>query len=144
MIKTVTNKEYSLVHNDTGEIVEFKQVKKVKQEEFMLLFLAAAELLNQLDGTSIKILIFCWKYSTFNNNVEKEGNLIYNNVYFKDKLRESGLTYSDNTINIYIGRLCKKNLLIKKGRGVYMLNPEYFFKGTLNDRSKLRMTLETE
>ena len=144
MIKTVTNKEYSLVHNDTGEIVEFKQVKKVKQEEFMLLFLAAAELLNQLDGTSIKILIFCWKYSTFNNNVEKEGNLIYNNVYFKDKLRESGLTYSNNTINIYIGRLCKKNLLIKKGGGVYMLNPEYFFKGTLNDRSKLRMTLETE
>lgn len=144
MYQTKVNKDYSLIHNETGEIIEFKQTKKVKQEEFILLFLAATELLNQLDGTSIKILIFCWKYSTFNNNVEKEGNLVYNNVYFKEKLRESGLTYSDNTINIYIGRLCKKELLIKKGRGVYMLNLKYFFKGTLTDRSKLRMTLETE
>ena len=62
MYQTQVNKDYSLVHNETGEIIEFKQTKKVKQEEFMLLFLAATELLNQLDGTSIKIHIVCWKY----------------------------------------------------------------------------------
>ena len=30
MYQTQVNKDYSLVHNETGEIIEFKQTKKVK------------------------------------------------------------------------------------------------------------------
>lgn len=141
---TETNKDFSLIHNETGEIVEFKQVKKVKQEDFILVFLTISDLISQLDGAEIKILIQCWKLSTFSTNVSTEGNLISNDPYFKNKIRESGLDFTDGAINLYISRLCKKDLLLRKGRGRYMLNPKYFFKGTMTDRSKLRMTLETE
>ena len=35
----------------------------------------------------------------------------------------------------------KKGLLIKQCKGQYTLNPEYFFKGTLSNRSSLKYTL---
>ena len=38
--ETVTNDGYSLVDNQTGEIKEFKQVKKVSYDDFMIVFLS--------------------------------------------------------------------------------------------------------
>jgi hypothetical protein len=40
-------------------------------------------------------------------------------------------------IIVFIVERAIKNMLIKKHKGEYLLNPEFFFKGTLSNRSKI-------
>ena len=84
----------------------------------------------------------CWKASSY-NSVDAEGNIVNNNKLLKDYIRQHGLDISDNTIDVIISKLAKKGILIKKCRGSYMLNPRYFFKGRLAEKSKLELKMVT-
>jgi hypothetical protein len=84
----------------------------------------------------------CWKASTY-NNVETEGNLVCNNKLLKDYIRQCGLDTTDGAIDVTIHKLAKENILIKKCKGTYMLNPKYFFKGRLAEKSKLELKMVT-
>ena len=53
-----------------------------------------------------------------------------------------GLDISNNTIDLYFHQLTKEGFLVKLCKGKYMLNPKYFFKGTLNDSAKMTITFE--
>ena len=68
---------------------------------------------------------------------EDSGNLFYNNKIFKEYVRSTGLNLTDLTINMYVSKLAKKDILIKQCQGTYMLNPLYFFKGKLSDRTRI-------
>lgn len=141
--ETVTNDGYSLVDNMTGEIKEFKQVRKVSYDDFILVFLQTMPEMYKLNGNQLKILMCCWRQSTFNPRTEAEGNMVYNNAAFKEAVRQSGLELSDIAIDVYLSNLAKLEFLIKVCRGQYMLNPKYFFKGTASDASKLSLTITT-
>ncbi|WP_456867593.1 hypothetical protein [Galbibacter sp. BG1] len=80
-----------------------------------------------------------------------ERNYVANHGFIKDKFNEllSSLDqkpYADNTINKCFSELTKNNILLKplkKPRGVYQVNPEYFFNGTEEERVKcIRAYLE--
>lgn len=142
--ETITNDGYSLVDNMTGEIKEFKQVKKVSKQDFMLVFLYSIPEMCKLDGNHLKILMLCWKYSSFNPVNSEEGNIIHNDRFFKDAIKKDGMDLSDSSIDVYISRLCKKEFLIKRCRGSYMLNPKYFFKGSISDASKMQLNIISE
>ena len=43
---------------------------------------------------------------------------------------------------MYVSKLAKKDILIKQCQGTYMLNPLYFFKGKLSDRTHLKLVIE--
>lgn len=139
---TVTDPDYSLVDNHTGEINKWKRTRIVSIDEFIMFFFASMPDLFDLEGLHIKILMCCWKASTY-NNVETEGNLVSNNKLLKDYIRQCGLKVSDNTIDVVISKLAKKQILIKKCRGTYMLNPKYFFRGRLAEKSKLELRVMT-
>lgn len=139
---TVTDPDYSLLDNHTGEILKWKKTKVVSIDEFMLFFFASMPQIFRLEGQQMKTLMCCWKYSSY-NNVETEGNLVYNNKLFKDYVRSCGLDVSDGAIDLMMYNLAKEGMLIKRCRGVYMLNPKYFFKGTLSKRSKLELKVVT-
>ena len=141
--ETITNEGYSLVDNYTGEIKEFKQTRKVNYEEFLLVFLSTIPEMYQLNGGQLKILIACWKFSSFNPQCTQEGNIICNNQTFKNSVRASGLNLTDSAIDVYINQLSKKGFLIKECKGCYILNPQYFFKGRVADAAKMRLTFET-
>lgn len=54
-------------------------------------------------------------------------------------------TYKDNTIKKSFATLTEKKLLIPKTRGMYIVNPEYFFKKGEEARyKKIKMTLEIQ
>ena len=54
-------------------------------------------------------------------------------------------TYKDNTIKKSFSTLAEKNLIVPKTRGVYIVNPEYFFKKGEEARyKKIKMTLEIQ
>lgn len=141
---TEKSKDYSLLDNRTGEILEYSKTRKVPMENFVMVFLSSHTDLLSLKGAQLKLLVCCWIHSSFNNNTCKEGNLLHNDAVFKDNCRKDGLNISDGVIDNTICQLNKKGFLIKKCRGTYLLNPDYFFKGTLSDRSKLQYTLKVE
>ena len=72
-----------------------------------------------------------------------EGNIVNNNKLLKDYIRSCGLDITDSAIDVIIHNLSKANILIKKCKGTYMLNPQYFFKGKLAEKSKLELRMVT-
>ena len=140
---TETVPDYSLLDNHTGEIREFRRTRVVDVDEFIMFFFASIPELCKLEGLQLKILMCCWKNSSY-NNVETEGNLVYNNRLLKDYVRECGINASDTTIDVCIHKLAEKGILMKKCRGVYMLNPEYFFRGRLAKKSRLELKVMTQ
>ena len=137
---TETSKDYSVVDNHTGELLELKQTRKLSLEEFIMVFFSSYPELFKLRGLQLKILMCCWKHSTYNKENDLSGNIVHNNTSFKERCREEGLQLSDASIDNNISALCKAGLLKKKCRGEYLLNPDYFFKGSLSQRTKVLMS----
>lgn len=134
--------DYSLLDNQTGEIIEWNRTKVVNIDEFIMFFFSSIPELLKLEGLQMKVLMCCWKASSY-SNTSIEGNIIYNNKLLKDYIRSCGLDITDRTIDVIIHNLSNRNIIIKKCRGVYMLNPDYFFKGKLTDKSKLELKIST-
>ena len=139
---TQTDPDYSLLDKHTGEIQEWRRTRVVTVDEFIMFFFASMPDLFKLEGLQMKVLMCCWKASTY-NNVETEGNIVCNNKLLKDYIRQCGLDISDGAIDVTIHKLAKENILIKKCKGTYMLNPQYFFKGRLAEKSKLELKMVT-
>lgn len=146
MAKYVTEKVegWSLVDESTGELLEYKQTRKISLNEFIMVFFTSCPELMKLSGVELKVLICCWKLSSFNPLSEKNGNVIHNNQSLKRYCKEQGATISDANVDNAISVLCKKRMLLKRCKGEYMLNPEYFFKGTLSNRSKIDLNFIVE
>lgn len=136
-IRKVKNEDYSLLNNHTGELEDFYQSKKVSIDEFIMVFFSSYPEIFKLRGVTLKVLMCCWKHSSYKISSEMEGNIMNNNTVFKEYCRSQGLVTSDANIDNAVSELAKKEFLIKRCRGEYMLNPKYFFKGSLSSRSKL-------
>jgi hypothetical protein len=146
MTKYITEKsdDYSVVDNHTGEILDLNFTKKITLDEFIMVFFSSCPELMNLTGNHLKVLICCWKHSSYNPENEERGNILHNGPGFKSACRENGLDISNAAIDNAVSALCKKGFLIKKFRGEYLLNPQYFFKGRLSNRSKVRVNYVVE
>lgn len=137
----VESPNLSVFNNDTGEVVSgVVENVAIDIDSFIMVFLNSISSLYKLDGMEIKILMHCWKKSMY--SVDYSGNIIVNDVEFKNGIVSSGLGVSVSTVDVYISKLCKKEMLIRVSRGKYMLNPRYFWKGVITDRSKLLFKLQ--
>lgn len=142
--ETFVNEDYALLDKHTGEIKELKQTRTITLDEFIMVFFASCPELLRLRGLHLKVLICCWKFSSFNPECEAEGDLIHNDSVFKNKCKSFGLTISNASLDNAISYLSKHRFLIKKCKGVYLLNPNYFFKGRLSDKSKIDIHFKVE
>ena len=133
---------YSLVDNTTGELKEFKQIRQIKQDEFIMVFLSTIPQFYKLNGNQLKFMMSLWKLSSFNAVNTQEGNIIINDLDTKNKIRNMGFDVTDSSIDVLFHQLVKAECLLKVCKGKYMLNPKYFFKGTLTDASKMTLTFE--
>lgn len=134
------SKDHAIIDLETGELKELNQLRTVTMDEFIMVFFASYKELYQLNGVQLKVLMGCWKYSSYNSANYAEGNIVHNNPSFKEYCRQDGLDTSDANIDNAISILCRKGLLIKRCRGEYLLDPRYFFKGKLSERSKIQYT----
>lgn len=124
----------------TGEIKSaVSHIKVDNIDDFIMIFLNNLRCLYNLEGLELKLLMQCWKKSLYANDYS--GNILLNDNDFKKSVIDDGLKMSPATIDVYISKLCKKGLLIRLSKGKYMLNPNYFFKGRLSDRSKLKLEM---
>ena len=76
------------------------------------------------------------------SEVEEKTKLFWKKMEPLLELKESVLEVSDTVINNAFTAFVKNNLMIKECRGQYLLNPKYFFRGTLSQRSKLKLQIE--
>ena len=134
---TEKSKDYSLLDNNTGELLEYRKTRRLSFDEFIMVFISSFPSLMKLKGIQLKVLICCWKYSSYNKETDTEGNVIHNTATFKQYCHNNGLDTSDACIDRAFVQLRKSGLLIKRCKGEYILNPKYFFKGTLSARTKI-------
>lgn len=128
--------------NEFGELISAEQtiIKKVNVEEFCQVYLQDSEDFSNLSGSEYKILIQCWLHSVYykESNLDIPGNVVTFNSLLKESIQKvTGL--KDGTIRNTFSSLVKKGMLLKPEgiKGVYYLNPKYFFKGKLTERTKL-------
>jgi hypothetical protein len=136
--------DHAVIDLETGDLTECYQLRKVSLDEFIMVFFSSYPDLYKLNGVQLKVLMQCWKCSTYNSVNCTEGNIVHNNPKFKECCRQDGLETSDANIDNAISTLCKKGLLIKRCKGKYLLDPRYFFKGKLSDRSRIQCTFIVE
>lgn len=134
------DKNKAVVDVNTGELTDYYSMRTVSLDEFIMVFFASYPELYKLNGVQLKVLMGCWKYSSYNSANYAEGNIVHNNPSFKEFCRQDGLDTSDANIDNAISALCRKGLLIKRCKGEYLLDPRYFFKGKLSERSKIQYT----
>lgn len=126
----------------TGEITDLFVNRKVDINDFIMVFFDSIPELHKLKPTEYKTLMEIWKHSNYVKNYTEQGNVFINDASFKMSCKRDGLNYTNNNINSYISSLVKKGILIRVNRGRYVLNPKYFFKGTLNDRMRAIINIQ--
>ena len=88
------------------------------------------ELTGRLEDGCYSILFAIWKYSYFPNDSGLDGNKFNNDKGFKEECKNLGINKSDRAINTAVYRLAQKGIISPISKGIYMLNPKYFAKGT--------------
>lgn len=129
------------VSTETGEIIstDITTIRKCKDlEEFCQIYLSDYEEFSNLSKAEHNVLVLCWKYSAFYKDLNLPGNKITFDKQLKDIIKEkTGL--AESTVKNSFTSLVKKELLLKDGeyKSIYYLNPKFFFKGNISDRTKL-------
>ena len=136
------SQDKAIIDLETGELTKYYQLRTVTLDEFIMVFFASYPELFRLSGVELKVLMCCWKYSSYNSANCSEGNIVHNNSSFKEFCKQNGLITSNSNVDNAVSKLTQQGLLIKRCKGEYLLNPIYFFKGKLSERSKIRYTFE--
>lgn len=123
----------------TGEIItERKKVfRRVNVDDFMQVYLRdMSGLMGIKNMAEYQILIWFWKFSKFPDDNIKANYVSLDAILFQRIKESTGL--KEQSIRNSICSLAKKNILIKddKMRGIYYLNPNYFWKGKISENTK--------
>ena len=125
-----------------GEILsaKVKTIKTVSAEQFCQIYLRDNEEFYKLSKAESNVLAVLWYTSNYYE--DKDRALPGNKISLDEELRDTikiKTNLAAGTIRNTITSLVKKNMLLKDSRykAVYYLNPEYFFKGKISDRTQI-------
>lgn len=123
-----------------GEILsaEVKTIKTVSAEQFCQIYLRDNEEFYKLSKAESNVLAVLWYTSNYYEDRALPGNKISLDGELRDTIKIK-TNLAAGTIRNTITSLVKKKMLLKDSRykAVYYLNPEYFFKGKISDRTQI-------
>lgn len=127
--------------DEDGKVVsaDITIIKKVSPEQFTQIYLQDNEEFFKLSKAESNVLAVCWHYSIYyEDDSDLLGNKVIYNTDLRDKIIEK-TSLKEGTIKNTMGSLVKKKMLIKDldHRGIYYLNPQYFFKGKISKRTQV-------
>jgi hypothetical protein len=134
-LKPALTQTTKYVDTETGEIIKEQTLTHSyianSREEFSLLYSSISNVIVNLSGPAIKTYFFLLANY-------KPGNLIAINRTIKEEIKKSILVTSVGTISNCLTELTKANLLLRKieGRGGYIINSRYAYKGSSTDRNQ--------
>lgn len=148
LMKTIKVKTESVTTNfidkETGEILEVGQeIKHHKivvdtRRDFVMMHIPVIGLIDGLDNTTIKVLIWCGLNASYNANTVNLTKPMCEEI-----TKEFKISYQ--TIKNSISKLSKQKALIPMGSGTYRVNPRYFWKGQTSEKLKtMKYILEVE
>ena len=122
----------------SGEILS--AIKTVSAEQFCQIYLRDNEEFYKLSKAESNVLAVLWYTSNYYE--DKDRALSGNKISLDEELRDTikiKTNLAAGTIRNTITSLVKKKMLLKDSRykAVYYLNPEYFFKGKISDRTQI-------
>ena len=139
--KTTIN---NYVDKETGELlttdVDIKHDKIVVNdaERFAMIFSNIIGVIDGLNGTAIKVLIFCSQNCVVNTCIINLGKAYRESICKAFDLK-------DQTVKNAISDLVRKGILIYESTATYKVNPKYFWRGDMGERRKaLKYILELE
>lgn len=118
-----------ILSNVSTEISQFE-----KEPPYVKLYLQDIGRLNGLNNSEQKVLnelVFNMGYNNIVPSYKPVKQLIANKI---------GMQY--NTLDKSIKELYNKGILIRKARGLYIMDPNLFGRGTWNEVKKIRMVIE--
>lgn len=125
-----------------GEIIsaQIKTIRTVKAEQFCQVYLQDNEEFFKLSKSESNVLAVLWYTSNYyeDKDISLPGNKISLDEQLRDVIKKkTGL--ASGTIKNTITSLVIKKMILKDTRykSVYYLNPEYFFKGKISDRTNI-------
>ena len=127
-----------IIDRQDGEILRSEIItrKRVSAEKFVQLYLDDFGALMGVEGEGeYRLILWCAKNMNYETN-----EVIIVNALKKRIAAECDL--SPYTINNAVSALVTKNLLLRKDTAIYMLNPNFFFKGRVEDRMNLIRIVE--
>lgn len=131
--KSTIYEEVKTVVSEDGETIsaEITTIKKVSKETFLQVYLDDfMSLMKIKEGSEYKIVLWIGKNMNFDTN---EIALI---KAIKERMAID-IGTNIRTIDNSVSSLVAKKILTQKGRGLFILNPKLFFKGSLDSRNNL-------
>lgn len=129
----VGTEEKSIVDSNTGEVLEtiIKSIVKQKfvngSDRFFMIFSNTLEVMKRLDKVSLLVLVYFGIEAT-----ETDLKFTATKFYKNKAALKLGMAYS--TVYNAIQRLYKHDVIRRVDAGVYVINPEFFWKGVMNKR----------
>jgi hypothetical protein len=126
-----------IVNNETGEISkEIKhQVAFVEREpDYVKLYISDIFRLTDVPKSSNDIMLAMIKRMTYNNDIA-----LFAPVK-REIAKELGL--KEVTISKAIELFVKKSIILRKDRGLYIINPYFFGRGKWEDIKKIRLQID--
>ena len=129
--------ERQKINSRTGEIEEKETIRTIKiprEEDYVKVYIKHINYLNNLPQGLDDIIYALLK------KVNYENQIIINSAVKRQIADELGKKF--NTINQYISKLVKYDILIRIDTGIYYLNPIFYGKGSWKEILELRKKLE--
>lgn len=145
MKKIITVNREKVINNflsEDGELldssIDIKAQKiYVGKETFALIFSEIIKILSGLGSIEKDILIWCSQNCLIDTNVINLG------VGYREFIcKEFGL--KDQSVKNAISNLVKKGILLRKGGGVYIVHPKYFWRGDMGKRKQYILELNLD
>lgn len=135
--QTLLSRETTHLINEDGVVLTSQIIttKRVRPDQFLQVYLEDFASLMRINGDAeFKVILWIGKAMNYQTN---EIVLV---EAIKQKISKD-CEIALNTINNTIASLLRKDILIRTQRSVYTLNPDFFFKGRLEERDQLRRTI---
>jgi len=129
--------ERKKIDNFTGETKEEQITRTIKipqEEDYIKIYIKHINYLNQLPEGLDNVIYCLLQRINYNNQI------VINSAIKRQIAKELGKKF--NTINQYITKLVKSDILIRIDTGIYILNPIFYGKGKWKDILDLREKLE--
>lgn len=136
--KIVSNNTETLIDKETGEVLSMntKQVKLLLDKtKFALVYTTMWDALIGADLSKSDIELFSYLVSNYG-----DGTIFTINSYIKEEIsKKSGKKVS--SYNNSTRKLLSKELILRKSKKNYIINPVYAFQGSSNTRKKIVLEL---
>lgn len=132
-----------ILTEDTGELDKmYARINVGSQEEFLKIYINSIDDLSNIDHQTFQVMLIVLKRAKYIDKDNIYGNEFFNNDNFKQEVKAKLGIKKDNTVNKYVSNLAKAKILLRVNKGSYILNPRYFARGVMTNKTRMELIVK--